>query len=211
MTRPPRRRSPLLVVLEGIDGVGKSTLARNLARRWRARGVRVVRRREPRDARLGRAAVRLARSDPWAAAMLFTLDRAARTEDRDVAGPRVVVLQDRSYLSTLAYQGHALPRPEFLRLRRLEERVAPRAAAVVWLDLPPAVALARVRRRGRPRAAIERALFLRKVRSAYAGLSKDRRWLRFDATAAPGPLADQVDRALADRFSRLRGRAPRRR
>ena len=49
-----------LIVLEGIDGAGKSSVAARLATLWRARGIRVLRRREPNSPSLTAAAVGLA-------------------------------------------------------------------------------------------------------------------------------------------------------
>ncbi len=103
-------RAGVLVAIEGIDGVGKSTLQRALAARLRREGFVVGLWHEPTDARLGHRAQLAGTSDPWTAAMFFTLDRAlARPRLERLITRSDVVLADRSFYSTLAYQGSALP------------------------------------------------------------------------------------------------------
>lgn len=196
MTRRSPRRG-LLVALEGIDGSGKSSVARKLAARWRRQGYRVTVRREPSDRRLGAAALGLARADPWGAAMLFTLDRllarpdlerALRTED--------VVLQDRSFYSTLAYQGHRLPDRERSRLAGLQRGATVPPDRVVWLDLAPKLALERVGRRKRARSAVERQRFLTGVRHEYGRWRRARGWVVVDAARPLPALVEEIDARL---------------
>ncbi|MCI4366955.1 MAG: dTMP kinase [Thermoplasmata archaeon] len=187
----------MLIVLEGLDGSGKSSVARRLAARWRRRGIAVVRRREPANPSLGRAALSLAPHDAWASAMLFSLDRLlARPQiDRALRQGRVV-LQDRSFYSTLAYQAHGLGPEEYRRIADLQAEVAVRPDRVIWLDLPAEAALRRVRARGARRDAVETTRFLRRVRTAYAGLQEPDRWIRLDATLPLSDVVGAADRGL---------------
>lgn len=190
---PPRARPGGLVVLEGIDGSGKSSVAARLARRWRARGWTVLRTREPHRRSFGRAALDLARGDPWASATLFSLDRLLARPSLDAAiGRGAIVLQDRSYYSTLAYQADRLPADRRRRLQGLQTRIARRPDRVLWLDLPPRDALRRVRGRGREASPVERLRFLAQVRAAYEELACPPVWIRVEAAR---PLAEVVDRA----------------
>jgi dTMP kinase len=192
------RRRGRLIVLEGIDGVGKSTLQRRLAAAWRKRGVRVVVWREPSDRRLGSAAQRRGRAVPLAGAIYFTLDRAlARPAVERALAAGAVVLQDRSYYSTLAYQASTLSRADRDALARLQRAVTVEPDRIVWLDLAPADALGRIHRRGERPAPLERSGTLGRVREAYRALARDRRWKRFDAALPRKRLADEVDRWLA--------------
>ncbi|HEY6238634.1 MAG TPA: AAA family ATPase, partial [Thermoplasmata archaeon] len=102
MTHRPTRGA--LVALEGVDGAGKSTLQRALARRLRANGWRVALWREPVRPSLGRRAQALGPTDPLGAAVGFTLDRMlGRAELERRLDHHDVVLCDRSYFSTIAY------------------------------------------------------------------------------------------------------------
>ena len=109
-----------LLVLEGPEGVGKTTQAAALARRLTAAGAGEVRAyREPGGTALGEAVRGLvldpAQGEPPVAraeALLFMAARAqlmARVRD-DLAGGATVLL-DRFFLSTYAYQvvGRGLP------------------------------------------------------------------------------------------------------
>jgi thymidylate kinase len=147
-----RRRR--LVALEGIDGVGKSTLQRAVATRLRRGGWKVALWREPTRASLGRTAQALGPTDPIGAAIHFTLDRLlSRPRLERLLDRSDVVLSDRSFHSTLAYQGSTLSRSGFQRLARLQLAVAHPPDRVLWLDLPVEEALRRVGTGTRPRSA----------------------------------------------------------
>lgn len=190
----PRGR---LVALEGIDGVGKSTLQRAVAGRLRRRGWKVALWREPTRASLGRTAQALGPTDPIGAAIHFTLDRLLSRPRLEARLARYdLVLSDRSFHSTLAYQGSTLSHAEARRLARLQRAVAHVPDRVLWLDLPPEVALRRVGGRGRARAPLERRATLRRVAGAYRRFSRGREWVRLDARRSRSELAEEATRDL---------------
>jgi dTMP kinase len=118
----------LLLVLEGPEGVGKTTQAAALARRLDEAGVGVVAFREPGGTALGDEVRRLVLSPehapvaPAAEALLFMAARAqlAGRIAALLAEGRVVLL-DRFFLSTYAYQiaGRGLPAEEVRRANAL--------------------------------------------------------------------------------------------
>jgi len=187
--RRPRRRRGLLVALEGIDGAGKSTLLAALAPALRRRGYAVRRRHEPVDRTIGRLAQESGARDAWTGAVYFTVDR-------HLAAPRLlrdlrrydVVLSDRSFYSTLAYQGSALPPPERRRLAELQRRATIVPDRVILLDLPPAWLARRLRRRSATRGPLERARALGRVAAAYRELARRHRWTVLDARCPAGEL-----------------------
>lgn len=114
-------RSGQLIVLEGSEGAGKTTQLRLLTERLRGAGFDVLPLREPGGTPLGDAirAILLDPSrhvSPTAEALLFMASRAQLVRDEiDPALDRgVVVLMDRFFLSTYAYQidGRGLPEEE---------------------------------------------------------------------------------------------------
>lgn len=187
------RRRAVFLAIEGIDGAGKSTLLHSLARALRARGLSVALRREPSDPRLGALAQSAAAEDPWTGAVYFTVDRhlAAADLERDLAR-HDVVLQDRSFYSTLAYQGSALPLRDRRRLTQLQRSATRTPNRVILLDLSPAQALRRVGRRDVRRSPLERERTLRRVARAYRTLARTNHWQVLDAREPRRELVRQV-------------------
>ncbi len=187
----------LLIALEGIDGAGKSSLARTLASSLRRRGYSVRRRREPVDRQIGQLAQLAGARDPWTGAVYFTVDRhlALPGLERDLSRFDLV-LTDRSYFSTLAYQGSLLPAPERRRLASLERSATLTPDRVVLLDLPVGLALPRVGRRasrlGLARGPLERNRTLSRVARAYRELARQHRWIVLDARRPPAELLREV-------------------
>lgn len=100
------------LAVEGIDGSGKSTVSRALVQALRARGRSVVAVREPGGTPAGEAirSIVLGREfelDDWTEALLFAAARAQLAAD--IVAPALerddLVVSDRSYFSSLAYQG----------------------------------------------------------------------------------------------------------
>ena len=143
-----RHSRGVLVVLEGIDGSGKTTQARSLLRRLRYRGHKAVFFREPTRGKWGRTIKKLAaRADsltPEEELDLFVKDRRENVEKNlrpALESGRVVVL-DRYYFSTIAYQG--AKGIDTGRIRRMNESFAVRPDLVVVLDVDAGAGLARI-------------------------------------------------------------------
>jgi dTMP kinase len=155
-------RRGLFVVLEGIEGSGKSTQARLLAEWLAAHGVPAVLTREPGGTPLGEEIRRLlleggdvpARSE----LLLMLAARAALVETvvRPALADGAVVVADRFDLSTIAYQayGRGLPLAEVERLNAFATDGL-RPDVTVLLEVPAAEGVAR--RAGRAADRIERA------------------------------------------------------
>jgi dTMP kinase len=178
---PSNRRRGLLVVLEGIDGSGKTTQARALLRRLRRRGFKAAFFREPTRGRWGREIKRLAaRADsltPEDELDLFVKDRRENVEKNlrpAVRSGRIVVL-DRYYFSTMAYQG--AKGIDVGRIRRMNEAFA--LAPDLVLDVDAKAGLARIRGRRRRDELFEREDYLVRVREIFRGL-KGRRLVQID-------------------------------
>ena len=138
------------IAIEGPDGAGKSTLAAALADRFRTRGHAVCQVRDPGDTDLGQSLRQwiLSPPDDYALAPIAELHLflAARAQlAHEVILPALqagaIVISDRFWLSTLAYQGSV---PDIANamdqsfLRRLAASGAGEAVPTHWLilDLP---------------------------------------------------------------------------
>jgi len=139
------------IVIEGFDGVGKSTLSRRLADRLRTEGHEVLEVREPGGtpvAEAARAVVLDPRLDATIEAELFLILAARADLVRRVIVPAlqdgVVVISDRFDLSTEAYQvaGRQLPRDATMSANALATGGLTPDLTLV-LDTPIDVAVAR--------------------------------------------------------------------
>lgn len=183
-------RPGFLLVIEGIDGAGKSTLARALAAWLRERGRTVIVDREPTDGPHGRAlreSAKTGRLSAQAELNLFVKDRQQHVAE--VIAPALergdVVMLDRYYFSTAAYQGaRGL---DSAKIIAENEAFAPVPDLVLLLDLEPAAGHQRIDARGQGRDDFEGGDYLAEVRRIF--LSMDRPFIhRLNAGRAPGEV-----------------------
>lgn len=201
-----------LLAIEGIDGTGKTTLQHALARHWRALGLSVVELREPSRTAWGTRARRASGKDPWTAALAFTDDRRHQRGRLERAlSQDAVVLLDRSFYSTLAYQGSALSPARRRTLERLQVDATRVPDRVVLLDVPLATSNARMEQRGQAREPTEHAAVLERAARAYRRMAHQPGWLVLDARRPTEELVEQLDRRwtpwLLRRHRRPRARA----
>lgn len=186
----------MLIVLEGIDGCGKTTQAHLLIDRLQASGYSTMRTWEPGDTPLG-AVIRHrllhgeAVSDE-AALFLFLADRAQHV--KYVILPNIaddVIVCERFTGSTIAYQGYGGNLPLFYSLDRLRTFCEVASAGLVptltiLLDVPVSIAFARLGREQREQDTYERrgSAFLERVRSGYLQIaaSQPLTWITVDGT-----------------------------
>lgn len=166
------------LAVEGVDGAGKSTVCRELASRLQARGGSVVEVREPGGTRLGEQIRSILLHGEamalWTEALLFAAQRAQLAAE--VIAPALArgdfVVSDRSYYSSLAYQGGARGLG-IDRVRTVNEAgldgVVPDLVAVLWLDPDDALS----RQDGIDRIGGEGAAFQREVAAAYRRLAAE--------------------------------------
>ena len=138
------------VAIEGVDGAGKSTVASAVTARLRSLGRAAELVREPGGTSLGEDIRHvLLHGDamtPWAEALLFAAQRAqlAATVIAPALAEGRIVVTDRSYYSSLAYQGGGRGLG-VEKVRAVNEAglagVVPDVVVILWLD--PDTALAR--------------------------------------------------------------------
>lgn len=209
----------VLVVFEGAEGAGKSTQLRLLAEWLGMRGREVVAVREPGGTVVGDEIRRILldpHSDivPRSEALLFMASRAqlVEREIRPALDGGAVVLLDRFFLSTYAYQGNGrgLPEPDL----RAANAIATQGLVpdlTLLLMLPVADGLARAMERGE-RDRMERAdlAFHERVAHAFETFAS-REWQADHAECGPIVLVDAAgsEAAVFDRvMGALRARWP---
>jgi dTMP kinase len=166
----------ILVALEGIDGTGKSTQAERLTALFKAQGYAVALFREPTVSPWGRRLREAMSEGRRVLAPSQELDLFLQDRRYDVAAhilpalaARQLVLMDRYYFSTIAYQGALGIDPDYIR--RLNETFAPVPDLVFLLMIPAAEGLDRIRRsRGRTDDVFEREDYLKKVNEVFRTL-----------------------------------------
>jgi dTMP kinase len=192
----------VFIVLEGIDGCGKSTQARLLADRLRAAGHDVVTTREPGGTEAGAVIRSLvlagADLDPRTEALLIAADRAEHVARvvRPALERGAVVVSDRYIPSSLAYQGagRGLGTPIIDEISQWATGgLAP--DVVVVLEVSPEVAVAR---RGAPRDRLESEddEFRAAVARGYRELAAARGWALVDGEPSEETVAAQVWKAV---------------
>ena len=162
-----------LLVIEGIDGAGKSTLGRQLAAHARAHGLTTVVSREPTDGPHGTALRQSAKTGRLSLVEeldLFLQDRAEHvaTLIQPALARGEIVILDRYYISTAAYQGARGADPAEIIARN--EVFAPRPDLVLLLDIDPLGGTGRILHRGDQPDDFEAVTSLAKVRDIFLAL-----------------------------------------
>ena len=192
------------IVLEGIDGAGKTTQAAMLRAHLESKGRRVVCQAEPTDFESGRAlraalGGKIKRSECQMAVM-FVEDRIAHnihpTEGIEaILATGADIICDRYYYSTLAYQGQSTDYA-WCKAMNLSCPEIRRPDLCIYLDLTPEQSLERIRK-GRDSVEIyENEETLRRVRNAFLSvlddLSTTDRIAKVDAYRTPEEIAREL-------------------
>jgi dTMP kinase len=206
----PRVARGRLITIEGLDGAGKSTLARALADALAQRGRRVELLREPGGVELSER-IRALVKDPAlqvgarAEALLYAAARAQLVQQRvePLLQSGSDVLLDRYVDSSLAYQGAA--RDLGVEQVRAINSFATQALApdrTLLLKIAPADGRARQAGRGEPADRLERedAQFFARIAAAYDELAaaEPQRIRVLDASGTPSRVLFDALEALAD-------------
>lgn len=165
-----------LIVFEGIDGSGKTTLSRLFVQWLQERGEPAVWLREPSDSPAGRRIRELASShetiDAREELNHFLEDRRWNVEHniRPALDSGSTVVMDRYFYSNACYQGaRGMEVDVILEMNRA---FAPEADIVFLIDSDVDAALSRIRRENRdPAVLFEKKEFLETVRRNYRGLN----------------------------------------
>ena len=169
------------IVLEGIDGAGKTTQAAMLEQYLTRRGRRVVRTAEPTPfpsgVALRRALSGAEKKSECEMAVMFVQDRIAHnvhpTEGIEaILATGADVLCDRYYYSTLAYQGQSTDY-EWVKGMNLSCPQIRKPDLCIYLDLTPAQSLERIRAGRESLEIYENEETLSRVRAAFMRVFED--------------------------------------
>lgn len=166
----------IFIVVEGIDGTGKSTQSKRLAEWFRSRGREVVLSREPTDGPWGkklRESATTGRLSAEEELECFLNDRREHVElsiKPALAEGKVVIL-DRYYFSMMAYQGARGFDPA--EIRRRNEVFAPQPDLLLILDLSVESAHGRIGARGDTANEFEQRDTLSRCREIFLSLREE--------------------------------------
>ncbi len=187
-----------LIAIEGIDGVGKTTQCNMLVKYLRDKGCKVRLLKEPSDSEYGNRIRQLAkvnkRLEPKEEYKLFILDRKENLKNNVVPAfdNQEVVILDRYYFSTAAYQGVRGIDPQ--SILKDNESFAPVPDIVILLELDVDKALKRITEKRQDKTdSFETADYLTKVKALFD--SFDHKFIfRVDSSKS----VDDVHKAIAD-------------
>jgi dTMP kinase len=204
-------RQGCFVTFEGIDGCGKSTQAKLLAKRLMTDHIPVVETREPGGTPIAEK-IRALLIDPLHGEMVdeceLLLYLAARAQHvREKIVPAVeqnsIVICDRFQDATFAYQGfgRALPLETLQSLNSFATRGIDPDITVI-IDLPVEIAFARMAAMNKRPDRLEAggALFFNRIRDGYLTLAaaSPHRIRVFDGTEPPEIIAEKVHASLLE-------------
>ena len=189
------------IVLEGLDGSGKTTQAKALLQRLRRRNIPALLTHEPGGTPMGEQLRRWLKGrpdlSPLAELTLFIAARAQLVEKVITPALKsgVTVLSDRYTASTVAYQGHGRGLDlDLIRNLNLAATGGLTPDMTILFDMPPEESLARRNITGADAIEAAPLEFHRKVRESYlaqAAAHADK-WLVVDATQAKRQLSQQI-------------------
>ncbi len=183
----------LLIALEGIDGSGKTTIAKMIVESLNRRRIEARYTTEPTRSLFGRALRSMAlkgKVDPRLEALLFAADRIHHLERvvKPLLAKEVIVVSDRYLHSSLAYQSITTDDPSWVEELN---KFARKPDLGIYLDVSPSEGLKRLKRRRR-RTRFEDEAFLEKVRERYLEYVKLGELVKVDAER---PLNDVFSEA----------------
>lgn len=203
----------LFITLEGVEGCGKSTQIKLLSKFLLEKGIEHVVAREPGGTEIGDKIRKIlldvsnANMEPLTELLLYAASRAQHV--LEIIEPALksgkVVLCDRFYDSTHAYQGHA---------RGIDSELVDRSILIATgglkpeltflLDIPAEVGIERATKKGIDRLEGEKLVFHKKVRQGFLKLAKEEphRILVVDAMCGVDELQIKLRHVLEEKLKR---------
>jgi len=194
------------LVIEGVDGAGKSSVAAGVSAWLGGQGRDVLSLREPGSTRVGERVreilldAEIGELHPWAEACLFTACRTQMVAEivRPALEEGKTVLMDRYFYSTVCYQGFAGGvAPDLLMQLSVQAVGGVLPDRVLLLDLPAAAALSRLGG-NHDRMEAKGEAYMEAVRQGYLQLAGQEpgRFVVLDAMASEANVLRAAIKAL---------------
>lgn len=194
------------VVLEGIDGSGKTTQAKRLVKRLTEKGFNAVFFKEPSAGPWGRRLKEKARHQdgltPEQEFELFQKDREENVElnIKPALKKKMIVVLDRYYFSTMAYQG--AKGIDIKEIKDRNDKTAVPPDMVIILDVSAGTGLNRIKERKKRDRLFEREDYLRKVRKIFKSFSGEN-IVHLDGRERKENLYIKIEKMVIDRITEL--------
>ena len=196
-------REGKLVVIEGIDGAGKTTFACALTSLLKRFNINVRFSAEPTSGPYGQKLKELLKKEKVKRKEikeLFLKDRKWHVENIILPALKngEFVILDRYYLSTVAYQG--AQGFSIKELLKENETIAPLPDLVIFLNILPEIAIQRIKNREKEKTCFEKLDFLKKVAEIYEIILPNFKFLKLDATSSVEKNVDFTWEYLKSKF-----------
>ena len=203
----------MFITFEGIEGCGKTTQIKRLARRLNDYGIQFVSTLEPGGTGIGQDIRRLlldprnSHLSPLAELILYAADRAQHIEEviKPALDQGKWVICDRFFDATVAYQGSGRGMDMDL-IMTLNKKVTKgiRPDITLLLDCPPEMGIERALKRnhalpqaGQDRFEREKMEFHKMVRSGYLEIARnERRFSIIDATLSEDVVEEEIFKVI---------------
>ena len=185
----------LLISIEGIDGSGKTTVAKEIVRRLKEKGKNATYTKEPFTEDITGIIQRVGWNDPIALTLLFAADRRIHVkwmEEQNVD----TIITDRYIHSTIAYQ--SVMGIDEKWIRNVNSKF-PYPDLVILLDLDPTIASSRIKK-GDIFDFPEKRKTLEKVRNKYLELASMEHFLIVNADKPFEEVIDSIMFYLLDQI-----------
>lgn len=196
----------VLINIEGIDGAGKSTQAHRLQEFLEQQSIECVRLFEPTNVNFGKKIRQQAitgRVAPFEEMELFLKDREQNVRENiapALASGKVVIL-DRYYPSSIAYQGARGLDPDMIRQRN--EEIAPMPDLLIYLHIPLSLVEERIlKNRGDAQDEFENLEYLKKVKEIFDAMDQTN-IIKVDGNNDEATVAENIQQVAMDKIQPL--------
>jgi dTMP kinase len=189
------------ICIEGVDGCGKTTQAKILAKNLRRRGFDAVYTTEPSVGSVGKLIRRFVldrqkRVSTALEALLFAADRLdhVQNEVKPFLRRRKIVVCDRYVYSSLAYQGAAGLDLEWIDHTN---QFALKPDLALFLDVAPERVISRLKKK---KSVMETMRNLKKVREVYLKLAQQQRLIALDGNQSIEEISKSILKIVLEKL-----------